>query len=194
LSLTEPIRSTFSTTAPWPTVISACDVIQHEAFISKHYAPDVAAAYRMLQIGAAKADLWRILVLSTYGGVYLDADAAFSWPPDRFLSADQNELFVRERDGRLTNYFLAAVPGHPLFVTIAKKIVENVQANTLTSVYDMTGPTVVDALVDAGPYNVEPSRYVCRQGQFTKKVFQYPEQLKGYWAREQEKRPIVEAR
>jgi len=128
LSLTEPIRSTFSTTAPWPTVISACDVIQHEAFISKHYAPDVAAAYRMLQIGVAKADLWRVLVLSTYGGVYLDADAAFSWPPGRFLSADQNELFVREGDGRLTNNFLAAVPGHPLFVTIAKKIVENVQA------------------------------------------------------------------
>jgi hypothetical protein len=70
LSLTEPIRSTFSTTAPWPTVISACDVIQHEAFISKHYAPDVAAAYRMLQIGVAKrifGEFWffRPMVVST---------------------------------------------------------------------------------------------------------------------------------
>jgi hypothetical protein len=44
-----------------------------------------------------------------------------------------------------------------LLAAIAEKIVENIQSNTLTSVYDMTGPTVVDALAGAGPFDIEPS-------------------------------------
>jgi mannosyltransferase OCH1-like enzyme len=169
-----------------------CDDAECEEFITKRQPVEVVAAYLGLQIGAAKADFWRVLVLSTYGGIYLDADATFSWSPEHFLGTDQTELFVREKDGRLTNYLLAAVAGHPLLATIARRIVENIRANEITSVYDLTGPTVVDDLVRGAPVNIEPSQSVCRQGQFTKKVFQYPDKLKGYWAKEQLERPIVQ--
>jgi mannosyltransferase OCH1-like enzyme len=168
-----------------------CDDDECEEFITKRQPPEVAAAYIGLQIGAARADLWRVIVLSTYGGVYLDADATFSWPPEYFLSSDQSELFAREPDGRLTNYFLAAVAGHPMLMEIAAKIVENIQANEIASVYDMTGPTVVNELAGRASVRIAPSRSVCRQGQLTKKVFQYPDRLRGYWAKEQLERPIV---
>jgi mannosyltransferase OCH1-like enzyme len=123
-----------------------CDDCECEEFITRQQPAEVVAAYRRLQIGAAKADFWRILVLSAHGGLYLDADATFSWPPEYLLSADQTELFLREKNGRLTNYFLASVSRHPVLEEIAKKIVENIQANEIRSVYDMTGPTVVDDL------------------------------------------------
>lgn len=151
----------------------------------------VSAAYRKLQIGAARADFWRVEILREHGGIYLDIDAAFSRPPEFFLHADQTELFAREKDGRLTNYFLAATPRHPLLADITQKIVSNISANSLTSVYDMTGPTVVDEIARNASVRIEPSRLFCRQGQFTSKSLQYPDDLKGYWAREEEKGPIV---
>lgn len=61
----------------------------------------------------------------------------------------------------------------------------------IASVYDVTGPTVVDLVAGRLSVRAEPFGTVCRQGQFTKKSFQYPDALKGYWAREEEKRPIV---
>jgi mannosyltransferase OCH1-like enzyme len=107
------------------------------------------------------------------------------------LSSDQSELFLRDGDGRLTNYFLAASSGNKTFASIRDRIAYNVESNVLKSVFDMTGPTVVDAVVDCAAVEIERSKLVCRQGQFTKKIFQYPEDLAGYWAREQEKKPIV---
>lgn len=107
-----------------------CDDGQCEAFIREHY-PELTETYLSLTIGAAKADLWRILVLRTYGGLYLDVDAALSWPPEYLLSSDQSELFVRAKDGKLTNYFLAAEPGHPTLATVTGKIVDNIAATRL---------------------------------------------------------------
>lgn len=161
-----------------------------ERFIEEH-SPSALPAYLRLRIGAAKADLWRVLVLANCGGVYLDADAAFSWPLDKTLHDCQTSLFVREKDGRLTNYFMACAPKHPVMEEIAVAIVNNIEADSIRSVYDMTGPTVVDGIAGKSNVPIEPSNSVCRQGQFTRKVFQYPDRLKGYWANEEKKGPIV---
>jgi len=167
-----------------------CNDGECEAFVRDYY-PELIETYLSLQIGAARADLWRILVLRTCGGIYLDMDAALSWPPEYLLDADQSELFIRAKDGKLTNYFLAAEPGHPTLAEVTAKIVDNIKANTLTSVYHMTGPTVIDLVARRTRLRIEPSNSVCRQGQFTKKSFQYPEDMRGYWAFEQQMRPIV---
>lgn len=55
----------------------------------------------------------------------------------------------------------------------------------------MTGPTVVDFVAGNSSVRIEPSKSVCRQGQLTKKSFQYPDDMRGYWAFEEQKRPIV---
>ncbi len=168
-----------------------CDDDECQKFVRERCSREMYECYSRLQIGAAKADLWRVLVLLHEGGIYLDIDAALSWSPESFLSPDQNELFLRERDGRLTNYFFAASPGHGTFADIRDRIASNINSNSLKSVYDMTGPTVVDTVARSALVRIEMAKLVCRQGQFTKKSFQYPDNLRGYWAREQEKRQIV---
>ncbi len=165
----------------------ACD-----AFVRTNYPGEVSDSFFLLQIGAARADFWRILVILKEGGIYLDLDAAFSWPPELFLRKDQTELFVRDVHGMLTNYCFAAEPGSEVFAKIRDRIVENIRANTLTSVYDMTGPTVVDDIADATSVVIEPYKTICKQAQFTRKKFQYPD-YEGHWAREQEQKPIVRA-
>jgi mannosyltransferase OCH1-like enzyme len=159
-----------------------------DTFIKENFPSEIYEAYSRLQIGAARADLWRVLVLYIHGGIYMDIDAALSWCPDAILN--QAELFIRAKDGKLTNYFLACAPGHPILKDIANKIIENITDGSIASVYDMTGPTVVDAVASSAPVRIEPHSLVCRQGQFTKKYFQYPDGV-GYWAKEQTKRHIV---
>lgn len=160
-------------------------------FIKDNFSSEIYDLYSRVQIGAARADLWRILVLLTHGGVYLDIDAALSWSPEAFLHADQDELFVRAKDGKLTNYFLASSPGNKIFKVIADRIIENIANGSISSVYDMTGPTVVDDIAGTASVQIELHRYVARQGQFTAKRFQYPDNMKGYWALEELKKSVV---
>lgn len=66
--------------------------------------------------GAAKADIWRLLVLWEYGGIYTDIDNA---PGPKFdngniIQDDDDAWFVVERVGVLSQYFMAASPKHPL--------------------------------------------------------------------------------
>ena len=46
-----------------------------ELFIKENYDFDTLKAFNMLNVGAAKADLWRYLILYKNGGVYLDLDS-----------------------------------------------------------------------------------------------------------------------
>jgi hypothetical protein len=75
----------------------------------------------LLYGGAAKADIWRILVLWEYGGVYADFD---SYPHlDKFnestITAEDEAFFVVETLGTVSQWFMAASPRHPmLYFTI----------------------------------------------------------------------------
>ncbi|WP_462053837.1 glycosyltransferase family 32 protein, partial [Vibrio cholerae] len=51
-------------------------------FLKEHASPEVYDAYSRLTNGAAQADLWRLVVLNTYGGVYMDIDATLVWSLD----------------------------------------------------------------------------------------------------------------
>jgi mannosyltransferase OCH1-like enzyme len=168
-----------------------CDDDACEAFIRQEYSGEIHQAWSRLQIGAAKADFWRVLALLKHGGLYMDVDAALCWSAEGLAKPDQTELFIRNPDGTLTNFFMASAPGNPLLQAMIEQILDNIRTNTLASVYDMTGPTVVDAIANRDGVTIERARLVCRQGQFTSKVFQYPDNLRGYWVKEQQENSIL---
>jgi mannosyltransferase OCH1-like enzyme len=66
--------------------------------------------------GAAKADLWRALVLWEYGGIYSDIDNA---PGPHFnkgmvIHPDDDSYFLIDNMGLASQYFFASAPRHPL--------------------------------------------------------------------------------
>jgi hypothetical protein len=77
--------------------------------------PHLSLVMNCLISGAAKADLWRYLVLWEYGGIYSDSDSA---PGKLFTQTtivpDDDSWFVPEKLGVLTQYFMSASPKHPL--------------------------------------------------------------------------------
>lgn len=160
-------------------------------WINATFPGEIAEAYGRLQIGAAKADYWRVLVLMHDGGVYLDTDANFVWPPSSSITADEEELFLRMRDGEITNYFLACAPGNRFMTGIEKAIRDNIQSGTKTNVYLLTGPTAMLPALEGGGYVAKSYRTVCHQGQFMNERLQYPDRDRKKWWREQDERSVL---
>ena len=130
-------------------------------------------------------------MLLKHGGLYLDIDSNFTGSPEVFIPADADDMFIAMKNGEVTNYFLACAPGHPVLQEVCRRIVDNIREGSLKSVYDMTGPTVLDAVVKE--MGVKPYSYkqACTQGQFINKTGQYADKANGAWWIEQKEKSIV---
>ena len=162
-----------------------------ERFVRENYPGRIFDAYSRIQIGAAQADFWRVLVLQKYGGVYMDIDAHLVWPLEKILTPEQEELFLQIKTGEISNYFIASKPNNPNLAAIIEQIVENIENESSENVYDLTGPGVFNKVL--GDRNV-PKRYylyTCNQGNFTNEYFQYIDKPQGKWTKEQKKVPVL---
>lgn len=154
-------------------------------FIDSVYGKDVLSSFMKLKIGAAQADYWRMLVLYRYGGVYMDIDAAFCFPPALFLSDSQQELFIRHKGKPVTNSFIAASSFHSVIKAISDKIKINIDTKKNCSIFEITGPIVVDSIVAGSTCKIELPNRVCKQGIFVQKKYQYPDKSQLHWVEEE---------
>jgi hypothetical protein len=93
---------------------------------------------------AAKADIWRYLMIWEYGGIYSDIDCS---PSDNFSASfirdDDDAFFPLEALGIPAQYFFAASPRHPVMYLSAKHALQrisfrdNISANNAAKT---TGP------------------------------------------------------
>ena len=119
-----------------------------------------------LPTGTLRADLWRYLVLYTYGGVYSDVDSSarpllhpntILYPPPNqtrtsnhtfhtnSLEYGGNEaFFIIETFGLLSQYFLASAPRHPLLYYTIQQI--------LYKVYEQKDTGKISAPGFSGPH------------------------------------------
>jgi len=162
------------------------------AYIQANFPPQVFAAYSRLNIGAAKADYWRVLVLLRDGGVYLDMDANFVRPLEWIIGPDDTSYFITARDGLITNYFLAAAPDNPLYVEIERAIRTNIDTNSSTDVFELTGPAAMRPVLEGRAFPLGTHRTVCYQGQFTNAKLQYPEKSVRKWTEEQKDTSVLD--
>lgn len=82
--------------------------------------PHLQIGASCLLSGAAKADLWRGVILYEYGGIYSDIDNF----PKEFnadtIKPDDEAFFVIEQVGVLSQWFFAARPKHPLMYMLVE--------------------------------------------------------------------------
>lgn len=160
-------------------------------FIESNYSKKIFESYSKLQIGAAQADFWRVLVLQKYGGVYLDVDAHLMWPLERTIDRRYEALYLINKKGRITNYFIASKQDSDHLYGIIKAIMTNIEENVLTSVYRLTGPGVFSQVLNEKEVKTVSYRYTCNQGNFTNEYFQYIDKPRGKWTKAQMEMDIV---
>ena len=150
-------------------------------FINNNASKEMALAYQQLTDGASQADLWRLFVLYTHGGIYMDIDAHVVWPLAKIIKPEDTEIFLRTKKD-YTNYFMAMQKGNPILKESIDMIVDNIQKRKLgNGVYDLTGPTVINIAIGDKKVNHRLYRITCVQGSFTNEYFQYIDKPRGKW-------------
>lgn len=114
-----------------------------EHFIANEYDSETLELYRLLNIGAAKADFFRYVVLFKKGGIYLDIDSGINGSLNDFVLEDDVAIITKEGDPTLfAQWALIFASGHPFL----EKTIEIIKTNILTNkypndVHKMTGPS-----------------------------------------------------
>ena len=139
-------------------------------FIRTTYPGAIWEAYQNLRIGASRADFWRVLVLLEHGGAYLDMDAHLMWSLESLIDADDRELFISDRRGRLTNFFMASAPGNPLLAKAVEGITGKIQSAASNDVFDLTGPGALISLLADDQYRSEFLQIRMRPGQLHERI------------------------
>ncbi|HVZ44715.1 MAG TPA: glycosyltransferase [Ramlibacter sp.] len=117
------------------------------AFIARHCGQKVLAAWRSIDpaYGAARADLFRYLLMYKVGGVYLDMKSSTALPLDSVLRADdalvlahwpnrKGERFagwghhpgVMLARGELQQWHVICAPGHPFLKAVVQEVLRNI--------------------------------------------------------------------
>jgi len=162
-----------------------------EVFIKANFDYTIYETYKKIQIGAAQADFWRLLVLYKYGGVYMDIDAHLVWPLHKILANANSELYLKIKTGEISNYFIASAPANRNLLDLINRICQNVSYSTSTNVYDLTGPGVFNDVFKGRDVPTRYYLYTCNQGNFTNEYFQYVDKPQGKWTKEQQKIDVV---
>ena len=90
--------------------------------------PDLHRAMQCVKYkGAMTIDIWRVLILYKYGGLYSDID---NWAMDTFnetvIEPDLSALFFSDAWSRPSQWFMATEPRHPMMYMAMNQIISNV--------------------------------------------------------------------
>jgi hypothetical protein len=120
-----------------------------EAFIKTHYPPLVWDYYQRIDAnyGAARADLFRYLLIYKVGGVYLDIKSSASRPFDEVLHPDDRFILSKwhNEDGSYAHqnfvydlrhlpgeefqqWHVIGAPGHPFLKAVLEQVLTNMDA------------------------------------------------------------------
>lgn len=121
-----------------------------EEFIRKEYGGGVLKTYFKIdsRYGAARADLFRYLLIYKMGGVYLDIKSTFSCPMDQVIKGDEGCILSqwsnREgerhegiglkpevsdiRGGELQQWHVIAAPGHPFLYAVLNTVFRRIES------------------------------------------------------------------
>lgn len=153
-----------------------------ENYISENH-PECIKAYKKLTVGAAKADLWRLLAIYKHGGLYIDMDGCLVTKAEKFLQ-NKSEMFIKAKEGYFTNYFFASAPNNPKIKEYIDIILKNIKDNNSDlGVWYLTGPGVMEKIMNDQNTTFRHSRETCVQGAFTSDYFQYIDKPGSHWTK-----------
>jgi len=115
-------------------------------FIETNF-PQYIKYYRELIPKAFKCDIFRLLALYYYGGIYMDCGLRLLKQIKDFIKHDDELIFVKAFliSNGIDNSFIAAKPNHHIILEVLNYIIDNrlKLRNKGTTQYDVTGSQVI---------------------------------------------------
>ena len=118
-------------------------------YIKINFDEDTNLAYSKLNVGAAKADFWRYLILYKEGGVYLDIDSILYNSLDKLIQNEDTSIISRERNPDIfLQWCMIFEPMHPILKLTIDKCIYNILNETTTDIMYLTGPRVYSEAIN----------------------------------------------
>jgi len=119
-------------------------------------------AFSILRPPAFKADVWRLMVLWSKGGVYLDFEIVLDRNLSEWINFESDGLVMVKDSGAgsvfcraptdIWNAMMASTPRHPVMEKMLHDVVLNVQSRSYGKCpLDVTGPSALGRALDAIP-------------------------------------------
>ena len=113
-----------------------------DLFMKNNFQGRVYDCFLALNIGAAKADLWRYCVLYKIGGVYLDIDAQITGSLNELIGNEEEAIISREKNmGSFLQWMLVYPPAHEIMKRTIELCCERIE-NRVNNIIHATGPAV----------------------------------------------------
>lgn len=126
-------------------IITDLDIVQ---IIKDNFSDDILNAFLKLNIGAAKGDFTRYILIYLYGGIYLDLDSSISKPISDFIFEHKeydNILFI-DTHYNFEQWILIAKPRNILFKYMIDEMVRRIM-NNVDNIFLVTGPTLFNDVI-----------------------------------------------
>jgi mannosyltransferase OCH1-like enzyme len=99
-------------------------------WIKNNYDENIYRCYKLLNIGAVKADLWRYLILYKNGGIYLDIDSDIVGNLDDLILENDEAIISRESNLEIyVQWCLMFAPNHPILKRVIQECITNIVKN-----------------------------------------------------------------
>ena len=97
-------------------------------FIKINYDNDIYNVFKLLKLGAVKADFWRYLILYKYGGIYLDFDSNIICNLDELIEINDTAIISREGNvGVFLQWALIFEKQHPILLDCINRCIINIK-------------------------------------------------------------------
>ena len=115
-------------------------------FVRVEFGAEVVAMYDNAALPAMRADLFRYCWLARHGGFYVDADYGSLQPLEPLIAEGNAGILYERPKGICNSAIYARDPDDPLMVRMLEIALQNVRTRRSRSVWDMTGPAVLQRL------------------------------------------------
>jgi mannosyltransferase OCH1-like enzyme len=117
---------------------------ERKAFV-RDYFPQYLGAYDVLIPGAFQADVFRLLVLYQFGGIYCDISLQFLKPVSHIVTNDDEFVAVKEvNNWGIQQTIIASYPRHALVKAMIDLVIDMIMRRDYSdSAIDITGPYAI---------------------------------------------------
>mmetsp|Transcript_16940 Transcript_16940/g.36731 ORF Transcript_16940/g.36731 Transcript_16940/m.36731 type:complete len:395 (-) Transcript_16940:128-1312(-) len=131
-----------------------------DAFVRTEYGREIFSSYACVKVGAAKCDVWRLLVIYLFGGIYFDADVRLRVPFEEWDWGNRSVVTARSctaarkkhPGGCAHQWGLIYAPHHPVIYAAIRETLTNLAERKAKTVYDVSFWSYYNAWRN-GPYN-----------------------------------------
>jgi hypothetical protein len=98
-----------------------------DIFIKNNYDIEIYNTFKLIKLGAMKADYWRLLILYKYGGIYLDFDSSINKSLNELIRDDDDAIISREKNlGLFVQWCLIFKKEHPILLDCINRVTKNI--------------------------------------------------------------------